>query len=370
MSERVKNIVISILFIAIIFSVCIINIVLKDKDISISERRTLKQFPKLNATNILNGNFNDELETYAMDQFLLRDNMRSIKTIIKLDILKQMDNNDLFIQNGIIYKLLYPLNEKSILNISNKMNYIYNKYLANNTNIYYTIIPDKNYFLDDNTKYLKLNYSNLENMLKENVNSNFKYIDICNSLTIDNYYRTDTHWKQEDILETAKIIADNMNIKDKLTEPFNKKEYTNSFYGAYYGQLGKNISPDSINYLTNDIIENAKSYNYETQKEAKVYDIDKANSSMDKYDLFLSGATPLIEIQNSNATQEKELVIFRDSFASSIAPLFTQAYSKIILVDTRYISSDILEDYIEFNENQDILFMYSTLIINDSGALK
>ena len=134
--------------------------------------------------------------------------------------------------------------------------------------------------------------------------------------------------------------------------------------------LEKKINPDNIEYLTNSYIENAITYNYETNKEARIYDIQKADLSMDKYDLFLSGATPIIEIRNNDAKTDKELIIFRDSFGSSLAPLFTQAYSKIILVDIRYISTDLISNYISFNSNQDVLFLYSTLVINESGALK
>ena len=43
--------------------------------------------------------------------------------------------------------------------------------------------------------------------------------------------------------------------------------------------------------------------------------------------------------------------------------------NKITLIDTRYISPKILSQYIEFND-QDILFLYSTSIINNSYTLK
>ena len=62
-----------------------------------------------------------------------------------------------------------------------------------------------------------------------------------------------------------------------------KKEY-GEFFGGYYGQLGKNIQSDNIYYLTNEIIENALTYNYETQKESKIYDFLKAL----KYSILLS----------------------------------------------------------------------------------
>ena len=163
-------------------------------------------------------------------------------------------------------------------------------------------------------------------------------------------------------------IAQEMKFYNEEYNNFNENEYR-EFYGVYYGQLGKNVEPDTIKYLTNDTINNAVTYNYETNKESTIYDKTKADSSMDKYDLFLSGSTPIIEIRNKEASTDKELIIFRDSFGSSIAPLFTQAYKKITLIDTRYISSDLISNYVSFS-NQDVLFLYSTLIINESGTLK
>ena len=63
------------------------------------------------------------------------------------------------------------------------------------------------------------------------------------------------------------------------------------------------------------------------------------------------------------------MIIFRDSFGSSITPLLIPYYSKITVIDNRYIASDYLTNYIEFND-QDVLFLYSTLIVNNSGSLK
>ena len=85
--------------------------------------------------------------------------------------------------------------------------------------------------------------------------------------------------------------------------------------------------------------------------------------------MFLSGSLSLITIENEKAKTNKELVIFRDSFGSSIAPLFVEGYKKVTLVDIRYIHPDMLEKYIEFN-NQDVLFMYSTSVLNNSETIK
>ena len=85
--------------------------------------------------------------------------------------------------------------------------------------------------------------------------------------------------------------------------------------------------------------------------------------------MFLSGSLSLITIENPNANTEKELILFRDSFSSSLAPLLIPGYAKITMVDIRYIQSDLLDSWIDF-DNQDVLFLYSTLVLNHGELLK
>ena len=78
---------------------------------------------------------------------------------------------------------------------------------------------------------------------------------------------------------------------------------------------------------------------------------------------------PILEIENKYSKNNNELYIFRDSFGSSIAPLLASEYSKITLIDLRYVSSTLLEKYLNPKENSDVLFMYNTLILNDSSII-
>ena len=90
---------------------------------------------------------------------------------------------------------------------------------------------------------------------------------------------------------------------------------------------------------------------------------------MDSYDVFVGGASPIEKITNPNSNTDKELILFRDSFGSSIAPLLVENYKSITLVDMRYMNMNLLKEKVEF-KNKDILILYSTLIVNDSSTLK
>lgn len=61
--------------------------------------------------------------------------------------------------------------------------------------------------------------------------------------------------------------------------------------------------------------------------------------------------------------------MFRDSYASSLVPLLLGQYRKVTLVDIRYMVSGLVPQYVEFND-QDVLFLYSTYVVNQSAMLR
>ena len=99
-----------------------------------------------------------------------------------------------------------------------------------------------------------------------------------------------------------------------------------------------------------------------------VYDMDKAKGK-DPYEVFLSGNQPIVTIRDEQNESGKRLIVFRDSFGSSIAPLLMSGYSELVLVDLRYISSDMIGQYVDF-EQADVLFLYSTMMLNQSLGIK
>ena len=173
-----------------------------------------------------------------------------------------------------------------------------------------------------------------------------KYIPISHLLSLDDYYRTDSHWKQECITDIAEYIASEMGTDIKAE--YEVKTLDNPFYGVYAGQSALPVKPDTIKYLSNSTLENCVVTYYNTGKPERgdLYNMEKAFSK-DPYEMFLSGVAPLIEIENPAFEGEKELVIFRDSFASSLSPLFAEGYSKITIIDVRYMQSAILKNFVE-----------------------
>ena len=336
------------------------------KELSDSERRPLAQKPSVTVDTLSGGKFMSDFEKYSLDQFPLRDSFRTLKSLIHQYALMFGDNNGIYLHAGFAAKQEYPLHMDSVSHAMERLNHIYNKYLAD-SKVYMAVIPDKGYYLAEAAGQLAMDYDSLLSAVEEAMPW-AEHISLVESLSLEDYYRTDTHWRQEQLLETAEVICKALGIPKPESEDYTVTALERPFYGVYYGQAAIPVEPEKLYILESDLLRECTVYDYETGKYGSVYDFTKLDSR-DLYDVYLSGARALLTIENPQAATDRELIVFRDSFGSSLVPLLVQGYAKVTLVDIRYISSNLLDQYLDFH-GQDVLMLYSTLILNGSSAMK
>ena len=334
------------------------------QEMSISERRKLQQMPALTAQTILDGRFMTQFETYSQDQFPLRDGFRRLKAGVSYGVVRRLDNNGIYLAQGSAAKLEYPLNEASVRKAVAKFQSIYDRYLKDSSGkIVFSVVPDKSFYLAAANGYPSMDYEAMFSAFREIPWAD--YVDLTPALSADSYYRTDTHWRQEKILPVAQAICKAMGAE--VPGEFATNAVERPFTGVYYGQAALPLAQETMYYLTSPLLQSA-AVTHADGSVTKVYDEAKLGSR-DLYDFFLSGSEPLLTIENPDADTEKELVLFRDSFGSSIAPFFTECYRKVTLVDTRYLPSERVGKFVDF-DRQDILFLYSVPVLNNSVMLK
>ena len=334
-----------------------------------SERRVLKSFPKLTTETIMNGKFMKEFESYSLDQFPFRDSFRSLKALVSYGLIGRKDNNGIYLAEGHLSKIEYPMQTQMLNHATTRMEEIYNMYLKDTeSTCYFSIVPDKNIFLAEENGYLSMDYEKLYSYMKEKI-AFAEFIDIAGLLEMEDYYKTDTHWRQEKIQDVAEYLMAEMSAIPSDTE-YEVKELQYPFYGVYCGQSALPVKPDKLYYLESDVLRNCIVTSYDTGKpiNTTIYNMEKAKGH-DAYEMFLSGTSALQVIENPKAEKEKELIVFRDSFGSSLIPLLVEGYSKITVIDTRYVQSRMLGSLVDFH-GQDTLFIYSTIILNNSLALR
>ena len=335
-------------------------------DISESERRKLAQFPDVTLESVFGGDFMEDFESYTLDQFPLRDSFRRLKALFHYNALGQKDNNDIYIADGYAAKLEYPLNSSSVKNAVEKFQTIYEKYLEG-SHVVTAVVPDKGYYLAEENGYPAMDYDALFREIQNGMDW-AEYVDISGLLETADYYRTDTHWRQEQILAVAERLCEALGVAAFEDEELIPVAVERPFYGIYYGQAALPMNAETIYVLENDLISGCTVYNHETGLTTTVYDWDKLDSS-DLYDVYLSGAAALLTIENPAAATDRELIVFRDSFGSSLVPLLLKDYAKVTVVDIRYVATDLLGSLVDFH-GQAVLLLYSTLILNNSNSLK
>jgi len=336
------------------------------KDVSDSERRPLTQRPAISLDRLASGKFMVDFESYSLDQFPLRDSFRGIKSLFHQYILGHKDNNGIYLHDGYGAKQEYPLNPDSVNHALERFNHIYERYLEG-SDIYMAVVPDKGYYLAEKAGQPVMDYEALFSMVEKGMPW-ARHIDLTDTLSVEDYYRTDTHWRQEALLDTAGKLCEAMGVSGPKAEDYTVTALERPFYGVYYGQAALPMAAEKLYLMESELLKDCKVYDHETGKTGSVYDWSKLDSR-DLYDVYLSGARALLTIENPGAATDKELIVFRDSFGSSLVPLLVQDYGKVTLVDTRYISSELLDQFVAF-QGQDVLMLYSTLILNSSSAIK
>ncbi|NLW12196.1 MAG: hypothetical protein GX028_09300 [Clostridiaceae bacterium] len=345
------------------------HILIEDQQYSYSERRSLAVKPDLDLKLVKNAELSEAVETYLLDHFPLRDLYRKITASTNIYLLQMMDHNGVFYQNGGLYKTEFPLKSDQVKQAAELISMLSVGSLSE-LNSYYAIIPDKNFYLPDPNISPRFDHGRILEIMKNSTEKS-KLIDITSELSVEHYYKTDLHWDQSKLTELAAVLAMEMgNFRNGELPQYEIHDYS-PFHGAWHGRWAIGNQADKLTWLSNTQVEEAKVFDHYDGSLHGVYEID-ALQRPDAYDLYLNGARPLLTITSKPERSEthNKLYLFRDSFGSSLAPLLLAYYDEIVLIDLRYVSASSLYNLIEFTPGADVLFLYSSMIINDSSMLR
>ncbi len=381
MQNKTKNILVTVLFSLFIAFFTVMSIYsgfLNPQKTSEAERRPLAQFPSdLSWEAIKDKTAIDGFEDFVVDQFPFREFFRSIKARFQMNVLGLKENNGLAVEDGYIVKVESTFNDKFVSDSIDILSHIYDQYFKNGKgNAFVSIIPDKNYYFSKDYGYASPDYGKLVADVRAAL-AGTQYIDLFDSLELEDYYKTDTHWNQPEILGALEKLAIGLGVSDYLSGEYETVTIDGDFHGVYHGQSALNPKPDKISYLTNASIAGTKLYNYgQKLEEVPMYNLDLFDGE-DGYNVFLSGAAgnPVMRIVNNKCQNKSTLIVFRDSFGSSILPLLSEAYQTIYVIDIRSIDYNIIPGWNGLYEvipkrvfeEADVLFLYSTLIFNSNS---
>ena len=377
-----KKKIAAVVFLLALVCVPVAEFLLPDQAVSKTERRKLAKKPVFTVAAVWDGTYMEQLETYFSEQFPVRDGLRTVKAETETALLGKADTNGYFKVEDGIYHLEAELNEKNVGRVADSIEKLCTEQFQN-ADCYVAVIPDKNYYLaaqcedagSENEKwkgsilkhYPALDYARLDEMIQAEIPSAQK-INLYDKLHLEDYYRTDLHWRQEKITGVVDTLVQSMGQQTNTISD-GWQIATEDFVGAYGAASALKTAPDKMIYRTDPSIERMQVYDYERKQYVSVYAPEKIGG-MDDYDFYLWGARALLTIQNPECHNGKKLLLFRDSFGSSIAPLLVEYYEEVTLVDLRYVSASHALELLGDTEYQDVLFLYSAPILNHGDSLR
>ncbi len=185
------------------------------------------------------------------------------------------------------------------------------------------------------------------------------------------YYRTDHHWISLGAFYAYQSAAITLGYSAYQLNEFNIETVSEDFRGSLYSRtLDDSITPDLINYF---FLRNG-----EPNVEMTCIDNGKANTHnslyvrdflkiKDKYSSFTGNNVPVVIIETDVDT-DKSLLLIKDSYAHSLVPFLSKHYSKITMIDMRYINTSISR-IINLDEYQQVMFMYNVISFADDSNL-
>lgn len=274
---------------------------------------------------------------------------------------------DVYVYQGYAVTTEAGYDQKSLDHAARKLQQLHDSYLTGNDgHIYLSVVPDKGSFTEPTEGYTPASAQETADALLAQLDF-VQYVDIAPGLTLEDYYRTDPHWRQECLVATAQTLAQAMDVP--LAGDFQENAIDVPFYGAYAEKAGEPLVADTLRYLTGEVLDACTVYDYETDAQETLYDLSAVETDT-PYDLYLQGSRSLLRIDSPLSATDRTLVVFRDSFGSSLIPLLAESYRTIYAVDIRYLSSQMVGRFLSFDGSEDVLFLYSTMVLQNSRTMK
>ena len=370
--KSIKMNTITMIFIVFIVSITLLHILTPDRVFSESENRVLEQLPNISWGRIIDGRFTSNFETYISDQFPYRDTWIAIKSEIELAMGKR-ENNDVFLgSDGYLLQKFEKPDEGSLKEKVRSLNAFASS--LPEVNKYFMLVPNSVGILGDklpNSAPVASEKGYIEE-IEDALHEDIKFVNVYERLYANRneylYYKTDHHWTTKGAYYGYRELMEAMGLYVMPENSFHIERATDDFYGTLYSKSGfRHISPDSIDlYIPKTTREYSVKYDGEDNIEDSIYDMAALNKK-DKYEVFLGGNYPYIEI-DTDARAGKNLLLIKDSYANSIVPFLTEHYDEIHLIDLRYYDGSIA-DTIREKDIDDILILYNVITFSQDDYI-
>ncbi len=338
------------------------NIFMPDKEYSESENRMLAQAPEFSIGNLASGKYMTDMEDYVTDQFFFRDQWINLKLLEDMALGKRESNGVYIGKKG--YLMQIPENNIDMESVEDNLKGIREfAQRHEEVNTVMSLVPNAAYILEQLTPAnAPVRDQSQDIALAEDaVGDVLTYVDLTDTMASHRdeeiYYKTDHHWTSLGARYAFDTLYSALGILEPATD-YTIYPVSHSFSGTLASKSGYDRSRDTIELYVPQEVDTECVVNYveEGVKTASMYE-SSALDQKDQYEVFFGGNHSRIDITTA-VEENRNLLIFKDSYANCFIPLLQPYFRSIIVIDPRYYYDDV-DRLVTDNSITDILFLYN-----------
>lgn len=185
------------------------------------------------------------------------------------------------------------------------------------------------------------------------------------------YFRSDHHWTELGAYYAYVKFCEEAGIQPVSLDDKQLMQF-DGFLGSFYQKLNDptmGANPDTVDAHvplgTNEMryLDRDGAWN-----DAKVVTDVSAWNRGSKYQTFIAGDQPLVEIENPQIEDDSSVLLVKESFGNAFAPLLVDNFKRVYVIDYRYYQGNIVE-FVEQNGIKDVIFMNNITHASTNGVV-
>lgn len=357
------------MFAILILVLSIVNLFSGTKKVSETENRELAQKPELTAEAVCSGNYAKQYQEYFNDQFVFRDSWIQLKTGFDR-LLGKVEENGVYIgKDGYLIEKFEKPDQTTVNNTLGAMAAWKEKY--KDITHYAMIVPTASEILEDKLPALALTAdqdSSIDQAYQTLTGKGLTTIDLRDTFRKNTnqqlFYKTDHHWTTSAAYLAFQQFADVAGL-DTSAVTYEKMPVTDQFQGTLSAKSGCRTGvkeeidvfiPKKNENTTQEQVSSIVEYTDDQKKTGSFYNTDKLDQR-NAYEVFFGGNHGLLKIKTPT-TENKRLLVLKDSYANCFLPFLAPYYREIVVVDPRYYYGD-LSELMETESINEVLYLYS-----------
>lgn len=367
------NIISGVLFLAALFLGAVMTFAVPKAEFSENENKYLAEFPRFSVSSIREKTFMSGFEDYSADHFPARSAWIGLQTRLQL-LLGQREVNGVYILKDRLLEQVDPPAGKNVANSVLAMNEFAERFggvtylmlVPTAAEIYHGMLPPGAPTLSERTTIDEV-YKKVQNVTT---------VDAYASLSTNSeqylYYRSDHHWTSRGAYLGYGALSAKMGFTPVSLDRFNVEHASHSFRGSLYSKvIYKGVDADTVDlysYPSGAKVTGVSVFDGTNWEERDSLYCREFLDKKDQYSVFLGQNQPVVTI-TTDYPGGNSLIIFKDSYAHSLAPFLALHYSKITLVDLRYLVVPF-ERVVDLDGYSQALFCYNVKTFVDEDNVR